>query len=57
MYLCFIDYAKAFNYMDHNKLWKILPEMGIPDPLPAYWEFCMQVKKLELDMEQQISSK
>ena len=29
----FIDYAKAFNYMDHNKLWKILKEMGIPDHL------------------------
>ena len=30
---CFIDYAKAFNYVDHNKLWKILKEMGIPDHL------------------------
>ena len=30
IYLCFIDYAKAFYYMDHNKLWKILKEMGIP---------------------------
>ena len=30
---CFIDYAKAFEYVDHNKLWKILKEMGIPDPL------------------------
>ena len=30
IYLCFIDYAKAFDYMDHNKLWKILKEMGIP---------------------------
>ena len=32
-YLCFIDYAKAFNSVDHNKLWKILKEMGIPDHL------------------------
>ena len=32
-YFCFIDYAKAFNCMDHNKLWKILREMGIPDHL------------------------
>ena len=32
-YLCFIDYAKAFDCMDHNKLWKILNEMGIPDHL------------------------
>ena len=33
MYLCFIDYAKAFDCVDHNKLWKILQEMGIPDHL------------------------
>ena len=33
IYFCFIDYAKAFNYVDHNKLWKILKEMGIPDHL------------------------
>ena len=32
-YFCFIDYAKAFDYVDHNKLWKILKEMGIPDYL------------------------
>ena len=32
-YFCFIDYAKAFDCMDHNKLWKILKEMGIPDHL------------------------
>ena len=33
IYFCFIDYTKAFDYVDHNKLWKILKEMGIPDPL------------------------
>ena len=33
IYLCFIDYAKAFDCVDHNKLWKILEEMGIPDHL------------------------
>ena len=33
IYFCFIDYAKAFDYVDHNKLWKILKEMGIPDQL------------------------
>ena len=32
-YVCFIDYAKAFDYVDHRKLWKILKEMGIPDHL------------------------
>ena len=33
IYFCFIDYAKVFDCMDHNKLWKILKEMGIPDHL------------------------
>ena len=33
IYFCFIDYAKAFDCMDHHKLWKILQEMGIPDHL------------------------
>ena len=33
IYLCFIDYAKAFDYVDHHKLWKIFQEMGIPDQL------------------------
>ena len=33
IYFCFIDYAKAFECVDHNKLWKILKEMGIPDHL------------------------
>ena len=59
IYFCFIDYAKAFDCVDHNELWKILQEMGIPNTLPASWEICMQVKKqqLELDMEQQTDSK
>ena len=33
IYLCFIDYANAFDYVDHNKLWKILKEMGMTDHL------------------------
>ena len=33
IYFCFVDYAKAFDYVDHNKLWKILKDMGIPDHL------------------------
>ena len=33
IYFCFVDYAKAFDYVDHNKLWKILKEVGIPDHL------------------------
>ena len=59
IYFCFIDYAKAFDCVDHNKLWKILKEMGIQATWPASWEICMQVRKqqLELDMEQQTGSK
>ena len=56
---CFIDYDKAFDWVYHNKLWKILQEMGIPDHLTCSWETCVQVRKqqLELDMEQQTGSK
>ena len=59
IYFCSIDYAKALDCLDHNKLWKILKEMGIPDHLTFLWETCMQVRKprLELDMEQQTGSK
>ena len=39
IYFCFIDYAKAFDYVDHKKLWKILEEMGIPD-LPLEKSVC-----------------
>ena len=58
-YVCFIDYAKGFDCVDHNKLREILQEMGISVTWPASWESCMQVKKqqLELDMEQQTGSK
>ena len=58
-YFCFFDYAKAFDCVDHKKLWKILKVMGIPDPWPASWEIYMQVRRqpLELDMEQQTGSK
>ena len=37
IYFCFIDYAKAFDCVDHNTLWKILKEMGIPDHLTHLW--------------------
>ena len=36
IYFCFIDYAKAFDCVDHNKLWKILKEMGLPDHLTCF---------------------
>ena len=50
-YFCFIDYVKVFDWVDHNKLWEILKEMGIPDHLTCFlinlyagiyvWENCM----------------
>ena len=51
--------AKAFDCVEHNKLWKILRETGIQTTWPASWEISMQVRKqqLELDMEQQTASK
>ena len=60
IYFSFVDYTKAFDCVDHNKLWKILQEMGMPDHLTclrniyAGQETCMQVKKQQLksDMEQ-----
>ena len=59
IYFCFIDYAKAFDCVDHNKLWKILKEMEYKTTWPASWETCMQARKqqLELDTEQQTGSK
>ena len=64
-YFCLIDYAKAFDCVYHNKVWKILQEMGIPDHLTCLYaseeatvrtgkETYMQFRKqqLELDMEQ-----
>ena len=59
IYFCFTDYAKAFDCVDHNKLWKILQDMEYQTTWPTSWEICMQVRKqqLELDMEQQTGSK
>ena len=59
IYFCFIDYAKAFDCVDHNQLWTILKEMGMPDHLTCLLRNFMQVRKqqLELDMEQQTGSK
>ena len=59
IYFFFVDYAKAFNCVDHSKLWKILQEWEYQTTLPASWEICMQVKKqmLEPDMEQKTGSK
>ena len=59
IYFCFSNYTKAPDCVDHNKLCKILQEMGIQTTWPASWETCMQVRKQQskLDMEQQTGSK
>ena len=59
IYFCLIDYAKAFDCVDHNKLWKILKEMGNtrPPDLPLEKPVCNFCSMLELDMEQQTGSK
>ena len=56
---CFIDYAKAFDCVDHNKLWKILQDMGVPDHLTCLLRnlYAGQKQQLELDMKQQTGSK
>ena len=58
IYFCFIDYAKAFDCVDHNKLWKILREMGIPNHLPyllrnlcAFWpSLCLLWRNIYSDL-------
>ena len=57
IYFCFIDYAKAFECVDPNKLWKILKEKGISDHLTCFLRKLYVGCKLELDMEQQTGSK
>ena len=57
-YFCFLNYAKAFDCVDHNKLWKILQEMGIPDHLTCLLRNLYAGQEAtELDMEQQTGSK
>ena len=41
IYFCFIDYTKAFDCVDHNKLWQMLQDMGIQTTQPASWEICI----------------
>ena len=59
MYVCFIDYAKAFDCVDHNKLWKILKETGIPDHLTGLLRnlYAGQEATVRTGMEQQTGSK
>ena len=58
-YFCFIGYAKAFDCVDHNKLWQILQEIGIPDHLTCLQRnlYADQEQQLELDMQQETGSK
>ena len=59
IYFCFIDYAKAFDCVDHNKLWKVLKEISIPNHLTCLLRslYAGQEAKLELDVKQQTGSK
>ena len=59
IYFCFIYYARAFDCVDHNKLWKILREMRIPEHLTCLLRnlYAGQEATVELDMEQQTGSK
>ena len=56
---CFFDYATAFDCVDHNKLWKILQEIGVPDHLTCLLRnlYANKKQQLELDMEQQTGPK
>ena len=57
--ICFIDYTKAFDYVDHKKVWKILKDVGIPDHLTCLLRNLYEVKEQQLypDMEQWTGSK
>ena len=59
IYFCFTDCTKAFDCVDHNKLWKFWKRWEYQTTWPASWETCMQIMKqqLELNMEQQTGSK
>ena len=58
IYFSFIDYTKVFDCLDHNKLWKILREMGIPDHLTCLLRNLYASQKVtELDMEHQMGFK
>ena len=58
IYFCFTDYTKAFDCVDHNKLWKILQEIGLPDHLTCLWgNLYAGQEATDLDMEQQTGSK
>ena len=57
IYFCFIVYAKAFDCVDHNKLWKFWKRWEYQTTWPASWETYIQVRKQHLELEQQTGSK
>ena len=57
IYFCFIDYAKVLDCVDHNKLWKILQEMGLPDHFTCLLGNLYQSRSNRTDMEQKTGSK
>ena len=59
VYFCLISYTKTFHYVDHNKLWKILKETGVPDHLTCLLRnlYAGQEEQLEPDVEQRTGSK
>ena len=59
IFFCFIEFAKAFDCVDHNKLWKILKEMGIPDHVTHLLRnlYAGQEATVRMDIEQQTGSK
>ena len=56
IYFCFIGYAKAFDCVDHNKLWKFLKRWEYQTTWPASWEICMQAKKQQLELNMELQS-
>ena len=55
-YFCFIDYAKAFDCVDHNKPWNGLKEMGTPDHITCLLKTCMQVKKQQVEPDTELQT-
>ena len=51
IYFCFINYARAFDCVDHKKLWTILRDRNTWTTLPAFWEICVQFKKQQLKLD------
>ena len=56
IYFCFIDYAKSFDCADHNKLWKILKDMEIPDHFTYFLRNCMWVRKQQLEPDRLVQT-